>query len=128
MRLSFDRRFVSGDDLVAGKIHTIRRNYDFWKKREGKEVELFYWEDKPYKSKQVVFCVKKIEFVQGILYSGTRFHADIGWKTVLYYGKEMDALARNDGFDNWHDFLHWFMERKYKKGRMGIIHFTGMRY
>ena len=44
------------------KIHTIRSNYPLWKKRmeevqAGRAViELFYWADKPYRSKQVVFA------------------------------------------------------------------------
>jgi hypothetical protein len=39
-RISFDPRFVNeaGNDLIPGKIHTIRQNYEYWKKFEGREV------------------------------------------------------------------------------------------
>jgi hypothetical protein len=48
-RISFNAQFVneSGDGLILGKIHTIRQNYSFWKKFEGRDVELFTWEGKP---------------------------------------------------------------------------------
>lgn len=44
------------------KIHAIRSDYSLWSKcmkevQNGRAViELFYWEEKPYTSKQVVFC------------------------------------------------------------------------
>jgi hypothetical protein len=53
-RISFSPRFVNemGDDLVSGKIHTIRQNYFYWKKFEGRHAALFTWEGKLYRSKQ----------------------------------------------------------------------------
>jgi hypothetical protein len=47
-RISFNPRFVNetGDDLIPGKIHTVRRNFDYWKKFEGRDVELFTWVEK----------------------------------------------------------------------------------
>jgi hypothetical protein len=67
-RISINPRFINkaGNDLVLGKIHTIRQNYDYWKKFEGQEVALFTWEGKPYRSKQKVFCVKRIVSVQEV--------------------------------------------------------------
>ena len=42
--ISFNPRFVNedGNDLVPGKIHTIRQNYLFWKRFEGKEVACLF--------------------------------------------------------------------------------------
>jgi hypothetical protein len=76
-RLSFNPRFVNeaGDDLVPGKIHTIRQNFDYWKRFEGRDVALFIWEGKPYQrqSRQKVFCVKRLVYVQKIRKEKTRF-------------------------------------------------------
>jgi hypothetical protein len=49
--MSINDRFVNeaGDDLIPWKIHTMRLNYAFWKKYEGKDIELFMWVGKPYR-------------------------------------------------------------------------------
>jgi len=132
-RISFNPRFVNeaGNDLIPGKIHTIRQNYDWWKKFEGKEVALFTWEGKPYQkgSKQKVFCVKKIVSVQEVFYGKialcqcfTQFeHPTVGNRAF-----DKRIMARNDGFNDVMDFDIWFMN--YKPGKMGILHFTDFRY
>ena len=122
--IAFDPRFVNaaGNDLIPGKIHTIRQNFFYWKRFEGREVALFTWEGKPYQkgSKHKVFCVKRIVSVQKVLYSGS-----------LFYRKRWDNLptlkiVENDGFKDWRDFQKWFAN--YKPGKMAIIHFTNYRY
>jgi hypothetical protein len=136
-RISFDKRFVNeaGNSLIPGKIHTIRQNYDYWKKFEGKEVALFTWEGKPYRSKQKVFCVKKIVSVQEVelqikkdinVEDGSiveniylEFYLD-GWSI------DMELLAKDDGFINFIDLVGWF--ENYKSGKMAILHFTNFRY
>jgi len=127
-RISFNPRFVNeaGNDLIPGKIHTIRQNYEYWKKFEGKEVALFTWEGKPYKSKQKVFCVKKIVNVQEIILNyNTSFYLSI---EDLSINKQIDTgfLGRNDGFDYLFEFVRWF--EKYPFGKMAILHFTEFRY
>jgi len=122
--ISFDPRFVNaaGNDLIQGKIHTIRQNFFFWKRFEGKEVALFNWEGKPYQpgSKHKVFCVKRIVSVQGIFYD------------TFFSSKKQDnfiapcELAKNDGFENSDDLFLWFSN--YKPGKMAILHFTDFRY
>jgi hypothetical protein len=69
-RISFNPRFVNeaGNNLIPGKIHTIRQNHGYWKHFEGQEVVLFTWEGKPYGSRQKIFCVKRIVNVQEIEY------------------------------------------------------------
>jgi hypothetical protein len=127
-RISFNPRFVkkSGKDLIAGKIHTIRENYDWWKRFEGQEVSLFYWIGKPYRSKQKVFCVKRIISVQEVFFKSSinSFYptADMHMGTAI---KNL-LLAWNDGFKTLKGFNQWF--NKYKSGKMAIIHFTDLKY
>jgi len=123
--IAFDPQFVNvaGNDLKRGKMHTIRKNYEYWKRFEGKEVTLFTWEGKPYRSKQKVFCTKRIISVQGI-----ELHArgsEYRW-TVNGKGIFIPRLAANDGFINFNDFSEWFADCK--PGKMAIIHFTDFRY
>jgi hypothetical protein len=137
IRMAFDRRFINaaGDGLVDGKIHTIRRNYDWWKRFEGREVALFYWDGKPYRSKQKAFCVKRIVSVQEVY-----FYRDIRAKYGMFFSWPNHAdtiesgrarermMAENDGFANIADFYTWFLFGDYKPGKMAAVHFTDFRY
>jgi hypothetical protein len=135
--ISFTPRFVNeaGDDLVPGKIHTIRQNYAYWKKFEGRDLELFAWEGKPCRSKQKVFCVKRLVYVQRVYI----------WVNVMGGGNEMlhiwsmpegfsrlgnrlncALFTKNDGFENEGEFIDWFLY--YPFGEMAILHFTDFRY
>ena len=78
-RISFDPRFVNeaGDGLIPGKIHTIRQNYDYWKQYEGREAALFTWEGQPCRSRQKVFCVKRVVSVQEVFFC--REKNDVGF-------------------------------------------------
>jgi len=125
-RISFNYRFINnyGNDLIPGKIHTIRENYDFWKKFEGRDVALFVWEGKPYRSKQHVFCVKRIVSVQEVWYEFGFFREPKKMKPLMNNA----LLALNDGFENPYNFLTWFADGDYKPGRMAVLHFTNFRY
>jgi hypothetical protein len=127
-RISFNPRFVNeaGNGLIPGKIHTIRQNYDCWKRFEGKEVALFMWEGKPYRSKQKVFCVKRLVSVQEII---LHFRYECGkllWFTAGKAKLLIEELIKNDGFQNDVDLFRWF--ENYKPGKMAILHFTDFRY
>jgi hypothetical protein len=126
-RISFNPRFVNeaGNGLVEGKIHTIRRSFDFWKKFEGQDVALFTWEGVPYRSKQRVFCVKLIVNVQGVYKRGRNFYLDDGCPDSGLY-LPTDILAEFDGFKAKDEFLDWFV--KYPDEEMAILHFTEFRY
>ena len=128
--ISFNPRFVNkaGNDLIPSKIHTIRQNYEYWKRFEGKEVALFTWEGKPYQpgSKHKVFCTKRIISVQAAEYANWPdvrfyFHA----RTCVYHGY-LGAIAKNDGFASERELIKWFAD--YKPGKMAILHFTDFRY
>ena len=133
--ISFDPRFVNeaGDGLVENKTHTIRNNYEYWKRYEGKEVALCVWEGKAHQkgSKLKVFNVKRIVSVQRAEHSANKgvFFVEIdkgNFQRGLCY-VDGDLLSKNDGFNSKADFQDWF--KKYPLDiEMAIIHFTGFRY
>ena len=146
-RISFDPRFVNaaGTDLISGKIHTIRQNFDYWKRFEGKEAALFTWEGKPRQkgSKQKVFCVKRIVSVQEIHLKtylvpvnqmkypereGVVRNTEVLGFFIGEHRIPNKLLAERDGFSSGNDFLRWFYAGNYKPGKMAIIHFTDFRY
>jgi hypothetical protein len=122
----------TGTGLVMGKIHTIRQNHEFWKRFEGRDVALFYWEGKPYRSKQVVFCVKRLVRVQRIWYRpwDCQFFGTCKFCGCHACDEDspvpMDIIAKNDGFNGTRDIEEWFWN--YPDGEMAILHFTDFRY
>jgi hypothetical protein len=110
------------------KLHTIRANYELWKKREkeineGKAIlSIRYWSEKPYRSKQVEICQLTKIGVQEL--------------ELTYYGKwridnifsdyTMEDFSKNDGL-SLDDFLEWFKNYDFSKS-MAIIQFTDFRY
>jgi len=127
-RISFNPMFINaeGNNLIPGKIHTIRQNYDYWKKFEGQEVALFTWHGKPYQkgSTQKVFCTKRIVSVQEIelCEKGSEYR----WLTSDKRPIHGLILSNNDGFYLFGDFANWFIN--YKPGKMAILHFTHFKY
>lgn len=107
----FFEKIASGE-----KIHTIRGNYDLWKKRidevnAGKAyISRRYWSGKPYKSQQVEY--DKI-YRAGI--ENTEIIHMIDWR----------SLAHNDGLSVV-DFAEWFSRKN--MSNLAIIHFTDFRY
>lgn len=126
-RIPFNPRFVNGagDDLVPGKIHTIRRNYEYWKKFEGQDVALYIWEGKPYRSRQRVFCAKRLVSVQKCQRWWSNYYLP---DKMPVYDDPIDnsLLAKNDGFNYMSEFTDWFCG--YPDGEMAILHFTEFRY
>jgi hypothetical protein len=121
----------AGNDLIAGKIHTIRQNYNFWKRFEGQDAALFTWEGKPYRSRQQVFCVKKIVGVQKVslkeeLYGKKIMSRKSSWFEIDGYKIPLPEMAKKDGFSNAGDFKYWFWF--YPAGELAILHFTDFRY
>ncbi|GHU66526.1 hypothetical protein FACS189447_07570 [Spirochaetia bacterium] len=140
-RISCNNQFKNktGDGLIPGKIHTIRSNYEYWKKFEGKELALFSWEGKAYQkgSTQNIFCVKKLIYVQPVWFAKRKCKISI----PLFFINENDfnnyplsitniidikTISENDGFEKWDYFRDWFWS--YPNGKMAILHFTDFKY
>ena len=119
------------------KLHTIRANYLLWEKRMKKVqageavIELFYWEGKPYRSKQIVFAtlnkdsgcgVQIIEFCKDKDGVPSIKYPIIGRKAE----PEIADVAKHDGL-SLEDFKAWFKGYDLSKP-LAIIQFTKFRY
>lgn len=108
----------------AGKIHTLRPNYDLWSARAeeinaGRAVlSLRQWTGKPYRSKQKEFMrLEKIGVQRISLLSGKDFCYVDGQTQYIQF------ISKNDGLSE-QDFIDWF-----KKDVDGcVLHFTDFRY
>lgn len=125
-------------ELEEQKIHTIRANYELWAKRmeevqAGRAViELFYWEDKPRKSKQIVFATLDKDSGCGVQELSFNWGRE-GIRLLCYpvidnrnYIEDIQRITINDGL-SWQDFKAWFKNYDLSEP-MAIIHFTSYRY
>ena len=121
------------------KLHTIRGNYDLWRRR-FKQIEagkaclsIRYWTSKPYHSKQTEICkltkddgigIQKMEFLA--FQEGYRKDAGIWIAGNVFPIDEREQIAINDGLmmQDWDD---WFKPCDLSKP-LAIIHFTKFRY
>lgn len=118
------------------KLHTIRANYELWKKRFDEIaagnacLAIRQWTGRPYCSKQVELArltredgigLQKLEIVK------EKYNSRELW---LGYadGRQIDVnnLAQNDGL-SLNDWIEWFKNYKLNQP-MAIIHFTSFRY
>ena len=113
------------------KLHTIRANYELWKKRFEKIEKgeaclcIRQWTGKPYRSKQ--FEIARLTREDGIGIERLTF--DRGphlLPNVDYKPVGVGNLANNDGLslDDWKE---WFKGYDLSKP-LAIIHFTKFRY
>lgn len=114
------------------KRHTIRDNYQLWKKRidevnQGKAVlDLRHWEHKPYNSPQHTFktlkqgevSIQKLEFTTNGIY--------IDERKPISNPVNIETLAANDGL-SLTDFNEWFKNADLSKP-MAAIQLTEFRY
>lgn len=137
---SINSQFLSD---IRPKVHTIRANYLFWKKRFEKIargeacLSIREWEGKPYGkgSRQVEIARLTREDGIGIqkLNFGWRGDKQVpvieGWYMDGNHGS-MNELAKKDGL-SLKDWKEWFNSHEkdtvYDKP-MAIIHFTKFRY
>ena len=97
------------------KTTTIRKNYEYWKSKEGQLIQPFFWAGKPYRSKQVVFCPEvRLRMVRPIKILPNKFariHIYDRNGVYLILDEEIDELnhfAQNEGFDHPDHFWMWF--------------------
>lgn len=118
----FKEKLLSGE-----KIHTIRSNYELWKKRIDEVqngdalISVRQWEDKPYRSKQIEIARFTKENGIGIehIYIPSRAHLN-------FLLDRLHGLDKNDGLTR-ADWLSWFENAPIKQF-LPIIHFTSFRY
>lgn len=138
----FFDKFIAGQAdsrkgwLVSPKLHTIRANYDLWKKRfeqiaAGEAcLSVRQWSGAPYRSKQVE--IARLTRLDGIGIQRLSFDQDrdgcVSYKFFDIDGHYADIndVANNDGltFDDWRE---WFKNYDLTKP-LAIIHFTKFRY
>lgn len=115
----------------SGKIHTIRGNYELWKKRFEKiengdaYLSVRAWSGKPYKSEQIELF--RFDKSHGIGIEKIQFREKMHhWYINGVYKKlKLLRIASNDGLSV-SDFLAWF--NGYPTKEMAVIHFTKFRY
>ena len=111
------------------KIHTIRGNYELWKKRidlinEGKAVlSVRVWTGKPYNSTQREVFVFEKAGIEKILFDDYLYSCLIENKR-FYVDSAM--IPENDGL-TMNDFEDWFKKHDFTK-ELAIIHFTNFKY
>lgn len=129
-----EAKFIEEFGCLLTKIHTIRANYDLWKKRidevnAGEAVlSLRYWTGKPYNSKQQEFA--RLDKSTGIGVQKLTFSSQL-FNSMLVDGHYCftnieTSIAKNDGL-SFDDFEAWFKGYDLSKP-MAIIHFTEFRY
>lgn len=115
------------------KIHTIRHNYELWKKRidevnAGKAIlSIRQWTGKPYCSKQVEIRQLKKVGIQKLRSMDDNFAYGVSDKgNVLPI--PLVLLSINDGLEL-SDFKEWFKASKpTPEEPLAIIHFTDFKY
>lgn len=123
---------LNGMPCYRKKLHTIRANYELWKKR-FEEVERGYavinlrqWIGSPYRSKTVL--IKTLTSKDGIGIQKLTFYTSrIVYPTIDdNYQPTILEISSNDGLSK-DDWIDWF--RGYDLSQpMAIIHFTDFRY
>lgn len=120
------------------KLHTIRANYELWKKRFEKIERgeaclcIRQWSGKPYRSKQVE--IARLTREDGIGLQELRIVNEKykGRGIMLGYvdGEQKNdffhTLSKNDGL-SFNDWFEWFKGYDFNKP-LAIIHFTKFRY
>ena len=126
----FPEQILKSEVVKRHKIHTIRANYDFWRKRIEQvwlgeaELSLRYWSGKPYNSKQVEFL--RLGKDDGVGIQKVEFKAEEFGPIVDGRNQFVSDLAANDGL-SLTDFMAWFKGYDLSKP-IAIIHFTKFRY
>lgn len=122
---------------MGNKVHTVRSNYDKWKKAfdSGMNLSIRQWSGKPYHSKQVE--IKNIQAgkwsIQPVLFVDGLYNLEV--YVDDYISNEgivnPEILAFNDGL-SLEDFEDWFEPELHKNRAFGfdgvIIHFTDFKY
>lgn len=125
---------LNTDESIDPKGHTIRGNYDLWKKRinevaAGKAIlSIRYWTGKPYNSKQETIIELTKDYGVGVqeLVFGKTINDIIIRGDDRYITPNIETIAKNDGLTV-DDFKAWF-QKSISIFPMAVIHFSNFRY
>ena len=128
---------IGKSNCVWLKLHTIRANYELWKKRfdeiaTGKaQLSIRQWSGKPYRSKQVELAILTKDDGIGMqeLLIKKKYGVNFWDYDFTIDGKKVESLGdlgHNDGL-SLADWLFWFENYDLSKPLV-IIHFTSFRY
>ena len=119
---------------VQTKVHTIRANYEFWKKRFEKIekgeacLSVRQWVGKPYGEGSTMREIMRLTKDDGIGIQKLTIEGVTTHHPIYVDGNPVEAkdVAKNDGLDepDWHS---WFRGYDVTKP-MAVIHFTKFRY
>jgi hypothetical protein len=138
MNILVNRRFELA--IISGKkIHTLRKNYLFWKRRLSNAgvLSIRYWKDKPRHSKQITirnidpymknsnFGIQEVCKINDGKSPGCPFSFYLVERQEPKTRLDISVLAENDGL-TLPEFIDWFKD--YHEGAMTLIHFTSFRY
>lgn len=120
------------ENLRKTKIHTIRANYEFWRKRFDKidageaVLSIRQWVGKPYGKDSTQRELCRLTCEDGIGIERLMFDKSLLLPHVNYKPVGIGNLANNDGLslDDWKE---WFKHCDLKKP-LAVIHFTKFRY
>jgi len=109
------------ENLRKTKIHTIRANYEFWRKRSIRQ-----WVGKPYGKGSTQRELCRLSREDGIGIERLMFDKSLLLPHINYKPVGIGNLANNDGLslDDWKE---WFKHYDLKKP-LAVIHFTKFRY
>ena len=129
---------LQGRGVVGGKFHTIRANYEFWRKRfekisAGKAVlSVRQWVGKPYAKGSTQHEIVVLTRDDGIglqrldFEDGDIFQVNVDGQKFAPTEETLTNIAANDGltYDDWRE---WFKDYDLSKP-LAIIQFTKNRY
>jgi hypothetical protein len=123
------------ENLRRSKLHTIRANYDFWRKRFEKiaageaVLSVREWVGRPYGKHSSMRELALLTREDGIGIQKLEFkELSKGFVAATVDGKPWprEVIANNDGL-SLKDWREWFKDYNHSKP-MAIIHFTNFRY
>lgn len=138
----FEAAFNAGQGFCKGadtfckfpKYHTIRANYDFWKKRFEKILageaclSIRQWVGKPYGLGSTMREIERLTREDGIGIQKMTVAGVTAWHPIFVNGNSVDTevLANHDGLEKV-DWCNWFAGYDMTKP-LAVIHFTKFRY
>ena len=138
----FEAAFLAGLRHTLGekhpckypKLHTIRANYDFWRKRFEKIaageacLSIRQWVGKPYAKGSKQREIARLTCNDGIGIQKMTVAGITAWHPIFVNGNSVNTedLAHNDGLEK-ADWCNWFADYDLTEP-LAVIHFTKYRY